>query len=133
MALKYHSKLGKKHKNRQNFNPLLDPYWTPIYLVSSFNKLIRKASRSISSSSVGCWWRPNCLKLYQGDPNQQAPFRALIGPFWALIGIWRGVAQGESKIQARKPNLATFGQIIYYISSRFLKNHSEESRKDLIT
>ena len=37
---------------------------------------------------------------------------ALIGPFWALI---------------------TFGQIIYYISSRILKNHSVESWKDLIT
>ena len=39
----------------------------------------------------------------------------------------------ESEFKARKPNLATFGQIIYYISSRILKNHSVESRKDLIT
>ena len=53
--------------------------------------------------------------------------------FWALIGIWGGVAQGEAGLKARKPNLATFGQIIYYISSRILKNRSVESRKDLIT
>ena len=39
----------------------------------------------------------------------------------------------ESEFKTRKPNLATFGQIIYYISSRILKNHSVESRKDVIT
>ena len=67
------------------------------------------------------------------EPNLIGPFWALIGPFWALIGIWGGVAQMESEFKTRRPKLATFGQIIYYVSSRILENHNVESRKDLIT
>ena len=53
--------------------------------------------------------------------------RPLLGSNGHLGG---GVAQPQ---KTRKPNLATFGQIIYYISSRILKNHSVESWKDVIT
>ena len=73
------------------------------------------------------------IDLLVASLDEISPFWALIGPFWALIGIWGGVAQMESEFKTRKPNLATFGQIIYYISSRILENHSVESRKDLIT
>ena len=44
-----------------------------------------------------------------------------------------GEADPMENPKPRKPNLATFGPIIYYISSRIQKNHHVESRKDLIT
>ena len=69
------------------------------------------------------------FEIYQIIPGRPQP----IGPFWGSNRHLGGVAQMESEFKTRKPNLATFGQIIYYISSRILKNHSVESRKDLIT
>ena len=50
------------------------------------------------------------------------------------MALFNGGDRGRLETgRTRKPNLATFGPIIYYISSRILKNHHVESRKDLIT
>ena len=64
-------------------------------------------------------------------PGRPQPMGAL-----SLFGmaLFNGGDRGRFQTgRTRKPNLATFGQIIYYISSRILKNHHVESRKHLIT
>ena len=54
-------------------------------------------------------------ELYQGDPNQWGPIDS---PFGRVELI--GEADPMENQKTRKPNLATFGPIIYYISSRIL-------------
>ena len=70
-------------------------------------------------------WNPGNPQLLSST-DAMTPKTGPIGPI-----EFPGADCGDQK--SRKPNLATFGQIIYYISSRILKNHSVESRKDLIT
>ena len=82
-------------------------------------KIPRVPQGAVSGAGVG-------VGMSMGNAYYLIPNKPLLGSNRHL----GGVSQPQ---ETRKPNLATFGQIIYYISSRILKNHSEESRKDLIT